>query len=413
MLLRKLRSIRNEFPRAYWVLVLASYIDVIGRSAVKIFFALYVTQRFGVGMAQAGALLGLFGISGMVGRTVGGALTDHFGRRSVMVFGLISSALTTLSFAFIPSMDLFYPAVLIAGFFSSIGGPAQQAMVADLLPEEKRTQGFGVWRVASNLGWLTGPILGGFLASYSIATIFALDAFLSVGACVLIYLAIPETHPASKEQRATGTRGIASSFVGYREVLGDLPYLAFLLPCVLLSLAYQQCYSTLTVYLRDVHAVSSQPVGTLFSCDALFVIFLQFWFIRLIQKRAPFLMMAAGAAFTALGLAMYGVVLGYPLFVVAHLVIAAGEMIWLPTGQSLASRFAPAAMRGRYMALFGLTFGFASAMSSWLGGLVLDSFDPRWVWYLSGLIAAGAGLGFVALHRRNRRKPLIAAAKEA
>ena len=411
MLLRKLRSIRDEFPRAYWVLVLASYIDVIGRSAVKIFFALYVTQKFRVGMAQAGALLGLFGISGMVGRTIGGALTDHFGRRGVMVFGLISSALTTLSFAFIPSMNLFYPAVLIAGLFSSIGGPAQQAMVADLLPEEKRTQGFGVWRVASNLGWLTGPILGGLLAAYSIATIFALDAFLSLAACVLIYLMIPETRPVSKET-AAGTKGIAGTFVGYRDVLRDLPYLAFLLPCVLLSLAYQQCYATLTVYLRDVHAVSSQAVGTLFSFDALFVIFLQFWFIRLIQKRAPFLMMAVGAAFTALGLAMYGVVLGYPLFVVAHLVIAAGEMIWLPTGQSLASRFAPAAMRGRYMALFGLTFGFASAMSSWLGGLVLDTFDPRWVWYLSGLIAAGAGAGFVALYRRNRRKPLIAGAEE-
>ena len=412
MLLRRLRSIRGEFPRAYWVLVLASYIDVIGRSAVKIFFALYVTRKFGVGLAQAGALLGLFGISGMIGRTIGGALTDHFGRRGVMVFGLVSSALTTLSFAFIPSMNLFYPAVLIAGLFSSIGGPAQQAMVADLLPEEKRIQGFGVWRVASNLGWLTGPILGGLLASYSIATIFALDALLSLAACVLIYLAIPETHPVCKETAAS-TKGVAGAFVGYRDVLRDLPYLAFLLPCALLSLAYQQCYATLTVYLRDVHAVSSQAVGTLFSCDALFVIFLQFWVIRLIQKRAPFLMMAAGAAFTALGLAMYGVVLGYPLFVVAHLVIAAGEMIWLPTGQSLASQFAPAALRGRYMALFGLTFGFASAMSSWLGGLVLDTFDPRWVWYLSGLIAAGAGAGFAALYRRHRRKPLIAGAEEA
>lgn len=412
MLLRKLRSVRDEFPRAYWVLVLASYIDVIGRSAVKIFFALYVTRTFGVGMAQAGALLGLFGISGMVGRTIGGALTDHFGRRSVMVFGLISSALTTLSFAFIPSMELFYPAVLIAGLFSSIGGPAQQAMVADLLPEEKRTQGFGVWRVASNLGWLTGPILGGLLAAYSIAAIFALDALLSLGACALIYVTIPETRPVSKE-KTVGSKGVAGTFAGYRKVLSDLPFLAFLLPCVLLSLAYQQCYATLTVYLRDVHAVSAQAVGTLFSCDALFVIFLQFWFIRMIQKRAPFLMMAAGAAFTALGLGMYGVVLGYPLFVVAHLVIATGEMIWLPTGQSLASRFAPAAMRGRYMALFGLTFGFASAMSSWLGGLVLDSFDPRWVWYLSGVLAAGAGAVFVSLYRKSRTKSLIAGAEEA
>ena len=70
---QRVRSIVHEFPRSFWVLILASYIDVIGRSSVTVFFAIYVTQRFGVGMTEVGVLLALFAVAGMIGSTVGGA----------------------------------------------------------------------------------------------------------------------------------------------------------------------------------------------------------------------------------------------------------------------------------------------------------------------------------------------------
>ena len=404
MLLQKAQSFGRQFPRSFWVLLLASYVDNIGRSAVVVFFALYVTQRFGVGMAEAGALIGLFGISGLAGSALGGALTDHFGRRSVIIFGLVSSALATLSFAFIPTLNLFYPVILIAGLFSNIGGPAQQAMVADLLPEEKRSQGFGVWRVVANLGWLTGPIVGGFLAEFSIAMIFGLDALLSSIAAIIVLLAISETYVRAERPQTSPRRGLASAFAGYRHVIADFGFVLFLIPCLLATVAYQQSYATLTVYLRDIHQLTEQAVGSIFSLDALFVVLLQFWVIRITQKRSPYLMLALGTAFSAIGLGLYGVVLGYPLFVTARLVIATGEMIWMPTGQALASRFAPEDMRGRYMAIFGLTFGIAAAVAPWLGGLVLDNLDPRWVWLGAGLLSAVSVISFGILHQRVRKQ---------
>ncbi len=396
-MIHRLRAVYRELPRSFWVLIFASYIDVIGRSSVTVFFALYVTDRFSVGMTEVGTLLALFAIAGMVGSTVGGALTDHFGRKRLILFGLVSSALTTLSFIAIPSIQLFYPVIVVAGLFSNFGGPAQGAMVADLLPEEKRSEGFGMWRVAANLGWLTGPIVGGLLADYNILLIFVLDAVVSVAAAFIVLRAIPETLPARSEGEPS-SRGVLASFKGYGVVMRDMAFLAFIIPSVLAGIAYQQSYAPLTVYLQEYHHLPAKTIGSLFSLDALFVVLLQFPFIRWARKRGQFLMMAVGTAVTGLGLALYGAVATYPLFVVARLAIATGEMVWMPTGQALATQYAPEHMRGRYMAYFGLTFGVATAVSPMLGGLILDNLDPRWLWYAAGLISAMAVLGFWVLH---------------
>lgn len=90
------RKIYNEFPLKFWTLVLASFIDVIGSTLIFPFFALYITQKFGVGMTQAGLLLGIFSISGLVGSMIGGALTDKFGRRGIMLFGLDFSGFSSI-----------------------------------------------------------------------------------------------------------------------------------------------------------------------------------------------------------------------------------------------------------------------------------------------------------------------------
>ena len=93
----KLTKIYHEYPRQFWIVVLVSFIDRIGGTLLFPFFSLYITQKFGVGMTQAGIILGMFSAFGLVGSMVGGALTDRFGRRRLILFGLVFSALSSLS----------------------------------------------------------------------------------------------------------------------------------------------------------------------------------------------------------------------------------------------------------------------------------------------------------------------------
>ena len=100
----KLNNIYHEFPSKFWIVVLVSFIDRIGGTLLFPFFSLYITQKFDVGMTQAGIILGAFSAFGLIGSMVGGALTDKFGRRRLILFGLVFSALSTLSLGLVNTL---------------------------------------------------------------------------------------------------------------------------------------------------------------------------------------------------------------------------------------------------------------------------------------------------------------------
>src|SRR5687767_15267972 len=102
----RLNKIYHEFPRLFWVVVVVSFIDKIGGTLLFPFFALYITQKFNVGMTEAGVLLGMSSLFGLVGSTIGGALTDRFGRKKLILFGLIFSGLSMLGFGLVNQFSM-------------------------------------------------------------------------------------------------------------------------------------------------------------------------------------------------------------------------------------------------------------------------------------------------------------------
>ncbi len=67
-MLSRLKKIYAEFPSLFWIIVGTLFIDSIGSTLLFPFFALYITQKFGVGMTQAGVLLGMSSLFGLIGR---------------------------------------------------------------------------------------------------------------------------------------------------------------------------------------------------------------------------------------------------------------------------------------------------------------------------------------------------------
>src|SRR6188472_2912815 len=133
-----LKKVYREFPRQFWTVVLVSFIDKVGGTLVFPFFALYVTRKFNVGMTQAGIVLGIISFSSFVGGIIGGALTDRLGRRKPILFGLVFSALSSLTLGFANNFQMLYPLAVLIGLLSDVGGPAHGAMIADILPERQR-----------------------------------------------------------------------------------------------------------------------------------------------------------------------------------------------------------------------------------------------------------------------------------
>ena len=416
-MLYRLRSTYREYSPQFWLVVGVSFIDRIGGTMLFPFFSLYITWKFDVGMTQAGIVLGIFSAFGMVGNFIGGALTDKLGRRNLIVFGLVSSALSTLSLGLANNLTTLYPLAIIVGLFSNIGRPARQAMIADILPEKQRAEGFGILRVVANFSWIIGPTIGGFVANRSYLALFITDAVISTGVALLFYFLISETKPkASVEAEA---ESMLETFKGYSIVLRNMAYMAFITASILMGLVYLQMYNSLSVYLRDNHSIDSQGYGLLMSTSAITVILLQFWTTRRIKFRAPFTMMALGAFFYGIGFLMFGfdplAALGssfqlyswdislrgtFLWFMGAVMIITIGEMIIMPVRQALAPSFAPEEMRGRYMAIYSLAWAIPATFGPGLAGVILDNknYDPNLLWYIGGILCLISILGFYALH---------------
>ncbi len=396
--LERVRHTYAEYPRQFWVLVLGMFIDTIGRTMLNPFLMLYATKKFDVGMTEIGVLFGLMAVANSVGSMLGGALTDRLGRKGMMIFGLVISGLSSLAMGAVGTFDLFFIVLLFVGLVASIGGPAQGAMVADLLPEEKRAGGFGIFRVVANIGWVCGPVLGGLLATRSYMPLFICDAIASSITAGIVFLAIQETRPALREGEPEPSMGQA--FVGYWRVLKDGTFILFIGACILMTVVYIQLYTTLGVYLRDTHGISEQAYGYLMSFNAMSVVILQVSISHRIARYRPMMMMALGTLLYAVGFGMYGLFSTYIPFAVAMFIITVGEMVVMPTAQALVAKIAPADMRGRYMAVFGFSWMIPQAVGPLLAGLIMDNADPRWVWYAAGLVGLVAAAAFTLLSRR-------------
>lgn len=407
----RLNKIYHEFPHLFWVVVGVSFIDRIGGTLLFPFFALYITQKFNVGMTQAGILLGVSSLFGLIGSTVGGALTDKFGRKQLILFGLVFSAISTLTFGLVNDLNALYPLMVIVGLLSSVAHPAHDAMIADILPENQRQEGFGILRVVGNLSWIIGPTIGGVVANINFFYLFVIDAVISCIVAAIIFRTIPETKPEPHAHEES--ESLWQTVIGYRVVLKDFAFMAFMVAGMLMLIVYQQMYSTLSVYLRDNHGINPSGYGFLMTTSAITVVLFQFWVSRLIKRRPPFLMMAFGTVFYMIGFALFGVVTIYALFALNIVIITIGEMIVVPTSQAIATNFAPETMRGRYMAIFGLSWAIPSTIGPGAAGYILDNFNPNLLWYIGGALCGLSVLAYYALHLRLRSRPEFAPAHQA
>jgi MFS family permease len=391
------KKIYNEYPRAFWTYNVIVFIDRLGGFMLYPFFALYLTQKYDIGMATVGLLFAAFSISGFAGSALGGALADRMGRRGVIIASLLLSSLSALGMGFAPTLAIFVAVSVIVGTMGSIGGPAHEAVVADLLPEEKRAEGYGIIRVVFNVAVIIAPPIAGLLIAHSYLTLFIVDAAISIIAAAIVFFALPETKPQAHPDAVPET--MKQTFAGYGRVFRDRPFVLFIGVTVMMTLVYMNMNTTLGVFLRDFKGLPEIGYGSLLSINAIIVVALQFWLTRRLEKFKPLAMMAAGTLLYAIGFAMYGFVSGFILFVTAMIVITIGEMVVAPFQQSIVASFAPENMRGRYMAVSGLTWGIAFMIGPYFAGLLIDSANPNVLWYVSGFIGLLATLGFVILNK--------------
>ena len=128
------------------------------------FVGIWAIRELGATKSQLGATFLIAALVGMVAGYLGGHVSDYVGRRPMILLGWALLGFAFLLFAFVGDRTYVGLALLVfSAIGGSVGGGADQAMVADLVPPERHEAAYASVRVASNLGVVCGPPIGGLL----------------------------------------------------------------------------------------------------------------------------------------------------------------------------------------------------------------------------------------------------------
>jgi len=393
------------------------FLDVFGFGLVIPIIPKLVQQLQHGNEAQAAGvvawLLSLFALMQFIFSPVLGSLSDHFGRRPVILTSLFGSGIDYLLLAWAPTLPWLFLGRIISGITAS-NFSAAGAYIADVTPPEKRAAGFGMIGAAFGLGFIVGPAAGGLLAHYGLRVPFLVSAGVTLLNWVYGALVLPES--LSKENRRPFTWASAHP-IDALATLRTWPVVAGLAGALFLVNIAHNIYPSLWVlYTSARYGWSTTEVSLSLALVGLVTAIVQAGLagkiLGLIGERAG---MFAGLLVMVLAMCGYGLSpTGWMIYVI--IVLGAVNGISNPAAQAIISQAVPANQQGAIQGALNSIASIASIIAPHIwSGFFSWSIAPgkRFIPGLSFLVAGGVTLGAVGLVWRTFRLEKIAAAPVA
>jgi len=394
LLHRIIQAYRTAFsglPREVWLLCVAALINRMGTMVLP-FLGLYLTIERGFTATTAGAVLGVYGVGSIAGSWLGGWSSDRIGPSRTQQLSLVASGVGFLIIPMLTGLGEIVVAVLLASVMAEAFRPAVMSDLADRAPATSRARSYALLRLAVNLGMGIGPALGGFLALHSYRWLFVGDALTCWLAAGLMLWWLSDTPQAGGESDD-------ASGEPFRSPWRDGPFLALMVLVVLLATIFFQLFSTLPLYLRQVHGFRENTIGLLLAFNAALIVVFEMLLISWAERRDRFFLTGLGCFLVAVGFALMPLGASALFIALTIAVWTLGEMLSLPLMNALVADRAERKSRGRYMGLSTMSFSVAFVFAPIMGTFVYDRFGPDVLWYGLGFLGPPMWLGAIALRR--------------
>jgi MFS family permease len=398
----RLRRTAGEYPRQFWLLFFGSLVNSSGGSMGWPFLTIYIRQRLGVPLTDVALVLTVNAVAGFFSMSLAGPAADRFGRKWLMVIGLVVGGATMVAAILADSMAAILVVMAVNGAFSPLLRVGADSMVADIIPPAKRASAYALLRMIQNLGVAIGPTVGGFIAVISYSIAFGVAAGTSLVFALLILFFAVETLPVAAGKGALGVTGQpapAHSEAGYGPVFRDRRFMAFAGVYTLTGMVGAMMMVLLPVYGKENFGVLENQYGLIMATNAVLVVTLQFAITRFSSRRPHFLVLAAGSLFYGVGAGSVALGWSFPTFLLSMVILTIGEMLIVPTATTLTANLAPPDMRGRYMSVYSFTWGIAFGVGPVIGGALNDHVAPVAIWYGTLVLGLMGTAGFLAMSR--------------
>ncbi|MFC0189962.1 MFS transporter [Fictibacillus aquaticus] len=349
--------------RSLYVLLFIVFAVHIGSYLILPIMPIYLKNETGLSVGQIGFTLGVTSVFMQAGSVSGGFLADRLGRRFIIGLGAVVRAAGLLGFVFFKQYELILMTAAVSGLGLGLNAPSTKAFISSIVAKENQSRAFSMRGIAANIGMaLAGLIVFFFLTGKS-ALIFITAAVIFAATGIISWILLP-----------SGCGGDPCPDItvkDYREVFRNKPFLVFAAATVLLWALYAQFALALPLRAEKV-LHDPKSISIVWTVNSLTVILAQtFVTSRFITKVHPMTAMGLGAGVIGIALGALYYASAFPYFILIGMLFVFGEMMIMPTLDTVISQLAAARLLGIFFGMASVFNGIGEAGGNTIGGQLL------------------------------------------
>ena len=375
----------KDRKRALFTLFLVVCIDLIGFGIV-IPILPYYARAFGASAFELGWLMTSYSLMQFLFSPVWGAVSDRVGRKPVLIMSIFATALTLGFMGFARSLLWLFIGRIAAGV-SAANISTAYAYVSDVTSEADRSKGMGLIGAGFGLGFIIGPAIGGILSvhGYDVPLLFAGGLALLNGILALRLLCEPPLDSATRASH----RFKRFAFVEYSRVLAHPLTRLAIGTSFLVTVAVTQMEVCFAIFMAAKFGYDARHAGMLLGLMGVVMVVMQGGLIGKLSKRfGEIPLIRVGAAIAAASLFSFAVAPTIGGVVLALILYAVGGGMINPSLSSLASKGAPADLRGSTMGVYQSAGSLARVIGPPTAGWLYDQTSQS-APFFSGVVLLG------------------------
>ena len=360
------------------------------------FLSKYLKENLHFSYGQVGWIMVSFGIGSMLGSWLGGKLSDKIGFYKVMIFSLFTSGILFFLIQFITTFWGLCIGTFLLMSISDMFRPAMFVSLGVYAKPENRVRALSLVRLAVNLGFATGPLLGGLIiVSFGYQGLFWIDGSTCILAILIFAFLVKEKKkvPVLLEDLDANLKT--------KSVFKDKPFWVFLFISFTTAMLFFQLFTTLPLFHHERFGLSEFETGMIISLNGFLIFLFEMPIVGLLErKKVNRVKIVFWGAFL-MAISFYILLLDYwiGILIIGIVFITFGEIFSFPFANAIAISRAPKGQEGRYMALYTMSFSLAHIVSSKVGLEVIGRFGYATNWVVMGSFGIIAMLFCIWLQR--------------
>lgn len=386
MLNRYLMNFKN-FPREIWILALVSLVNRIGAVAVP-FLSKYLKDEANLTYSQVGWVMVCFGVGSLFGTFLSGKLSDIFGSYKVMVFSLFTSGLIFISLQYVKTFELLCVSVFALTSIADMYRPAMMLSLNNYVSKEMRLKALSLLRAATNLGFVVGPVLGGFLiVNFGYSALLVVDGATCIIAILIFVLFVREKKLLYKMNFNTANLDKLAPFK-------DIPFVINWIVALITGYLFFQVFSIMPIYHSEVYKLTEFDSGLFLSFSGIILALFEISVVNFVQRNKIVDLFAIIFGLLLIGFSYVLLFLVHEpwVFWIFMVFISFGNMLTFSFASGFVMNRSHKNLEGYFMSIFQMSYGFAHVFSSKTGLTIIQKYSYDTNWLFNGILAFVAAI---------------------